>query len=130
MCFRPAAVTLDPGAKGVTPEYRVAAFATVDLREHMEKAPHKIITADNITWEVTKSEDGLWVAKGDLTVPVEMRFSEDEAGELHKARVVIDGTKRFDIRDHEKDQADPLASVNVDEARVQAFTQYSKNIKS
>ena len=67
MCFRPAAVTLDPEAKGTTPEYRVAAFASVDLREHMEKNPHKIITADNITWEVTRDSEGLYVAKGDLS---------------------------------------------------------------
>ena len=100
MCFRPAAVTLDPEAKGTTPEYRVAAFASVDLREHMEKNPHKIITADNITWEVTRDSEGLYVAKGDLSVPVEMRFKLDDNGELIKQKVVIDGKKRFDNYTH------------------------------
>lgn len=131
MCFRPAAVTLDPNAKGATPEYRVAATATVDLREHMEKNPHKVITADNITWEVDRDEDGLYVAKGDLTVPVEMRFKlNEETGELVKQRVVIDGTKRYDVREHKPKDFDPLDAVDVDEARVQAFSRYNKNISS
>lgn len=131
MCFRPAAVTLDPNAKGATPEYRVAATATVDLREHMEKNPHKVITADNITWEVDRDEDGLYVAKGDLTVPVEMRFKlNEETGELIKQRVVIDGKKRYDVREHKPKDFDPLDTVDVDEARVQAFSRYNKNISS
>ncbi len=131
MCFRPAAVTLDPDAKGVTPEYRVAATATVDLREHMEKNPHKIITADNITWEVDRDEDGLYVAKGDLTVPVEMRFKlDEESGELVKQRVYVDGTKRYDAREHKPKDFNPLDAVDVDEARVQAFARYNKNMSS
>ena len=128
MCFRPAAVTLDPDAKGPTPEYRVAAFASVDLREHMEKNPHKIITADNITWEVTRDSDGLYVAKGDLSVPVEMRFKLDDNGELIKQKVVIDGKKRFDVREQEDKAFDPLSTVNIDEARVQAYTRYRDNM--
>ena len=129
MCFRPAAVTLDPNAKNTTPEYRVAATATVDLREHMEKEPHKVITADNITWEVERDEDGLYVAKGDLTVPVEMRFKlDEETGALIKQRVYVDGTKRFDVREHKPKDFDPLDAVDVDGARAQAINRYSKNI--
>ena len=129
MCFRPAAVTLDPKAKNVTPEYRVAACATVDLRENMEEDPLEIITPDNITWEVEKLDDGEYVAKGNLAVPIEMKFDlEPETGRLVKQKVVIDGKKRFDAREQEKKTFDPLSTVNIDEARVQAYSRYRDNM--
>ena len=94
----------------------------------MEANPHKIITADNITWEVTRDSEGLYVAKGDLSVPVEMRFKLDDNGELIKQKVVIDGKKRFDAREQEEKTFDPLSTVNVDEARVQAYSRYRDNM--
>ncbi|MGN0073610.1 MAG: hypothetical protein ACI36W_07470 [Coriobacteriales bacterium] len=130
MCFRPATVTLDPNAKNVTPEYRVAACATVDLRENMEEDPLEIITPDNITWEVEKLDDGEYVAKGKLSVPIEMKFDlEPDTGRLVKQKVVIDGIKRYDIREDGIDRVfDPLDTVDVDQARAQAFNRYKNNI--
>ena len=97
----------------------------------MEKNPHKIITADNITWEVTRDSEGLYVAKGDLSVPVEMRFKLDDNGELIKQKVVIDGKKRFDAREQEEKTFDPLSTVNVDEELVNKFAavEISLNIR-
>ena len=51
-----------------------------------------------------------------------------ETGELTKDRVILNGEKRFDVREHRPKDFDPLSVVNVDEARVQAFSRYSKNI--
>ena len=58
-----------------------------------------------------------------------MRFKlDEETGALVKQRVYIDGTKRYDVREHKPKGFDPLDAVDVDEARVQAFNRYSKNI--
>lgn len=130
MCFRPATTRIDPDAKNVTPEYRMAVCATVDLRENMDKDPLEIITSDNITWEVVRDEDGAYIARGNLSVPIEMKFDLDvESGKLVKQRVVIDGARRYDIREDGIDRVfDPLGAVNVDEARTQAFSRYRSNM--
>ena len=109
------------------PEYRVAAWASYDLKEHMREKPFTINVPEDIMWTVVQVDDDLYEARGVLHLPIEMRLRLTEDGELVKDRVILNGEKRYDARE-EKKVFDPLASVDVDAARVQAFTQYQRNL--
>ncbi len=128
MLFRPSALKFDKKPGEATPEYRVAAHATVDMREHMKENPHKILSIDSLDWHISRDEDGYFVCKGEINIPVEMVFDIDDEGNFIKKRVFVDGTKRFDDREKKK-TFDPLDSVDVDAARVEAYSRYRDNIK-
>lgn len=128
MLFRPSALKFDKKPGEATPEYRVAAHATVDMREHMKENPHKILSIDNLDWHISRDEDGYFVCKGEINIPVEMIFDIDDEGNFIKKRVFVDGTKRFDDREKKK-TFDPLDSVDVDAARVEAYSRYRDSIK-
>lgn len=111
------------------PEYRVAAWASYDLKKHMREQPFTINVPEDIVWTVSQVDDDLYEARGVLNLPIEMRLRlNHETGELTKDRVILNGEKRFDVREHRSKGFDPLSAVNVDEARVQAFNRYTKNI--
>lgn len=128
MLFRPSTLSFGKKPNDATPEYRVAAHATVDLREHMKKNPHRILSIDNLTWAISRDEDGYYVCKGEINIPVEMIFDVDDEGNFIKKRVFIDGTKRFDDRDPKVKEFDPLDSIDVDQARIEAYSRYRSNI--
>lgn len=111
------------------PEYRVAAWASYDLKQHMREQPFTINVPEDIVWTVSQVDEDLYEARGTLNLPIEMRLRLNrETGELSKDRVILNGEKRFDARERRAKDFNPLDAVNVDEARVQAFTRYSKNI--
>ena len=111
------------------PEYRVAAWASYDLKKHMREEPFTVDVPDDSVWTVSQVEDDLYEAHGVISLPVEMRLRLDrETGELTKDRVILNGEKRFDVREHRPESFDPLGSVNVMQAQAQAFNRYTKNI--
>ncbi len=111
------------------PEYRVAAWASYDLKQHMREKPFTINVPEDIVWTVSQVDEDLYEARGTLNLPIEVRLRLDkETGELTKDRVILNGEKRYDAREHRPKDFNPLDAVNVDEARVQAFTRYNKNI--
>ena len=111
------------------PEYRVAAWASYDLKKHMREQPFTINVPEDIVWTVSQVDDDLYEARGTLNLPIEMRLRLNrETGELTKDRVILNGEKRFDVREHRPKDFNPLDAVNVDEARVQAFARYNKNM--
>ena len=98
-----------------TPEYRVYAFANIDLQENMEAKPYVLSNPGRVKWEVQPGGDGKYVAMGTIKLPVTMFFqSQGEEGEdLICDRVVINGDTVFDSAPaHEGFVYDPTHGVD------------------
>ena len=120
--------------QGGIPDYRVAAFASLDLKEHMEAHPDAFQFgkhAQKIDWKI-QQEKGYYVAEGDLTIPVRMFFTAEGDNEdtLAVERVVCAGKRIYDSRVDDQDESDPNFGMDVDSARVESFVRYQNNITS
>ena len=114
------------------PDYRVAAFASLDLKEHMEAHPDAFQfgkQAQKIDWKV-QQEKGYYVAEGVLSIPVKMFFTakDDKEDSLTVERVVCSGKRIYDSRVDDEDEKDPNYGMDVDSARVESFARYQSNI--
>ena len=119
--------------KGGIPDYRVAAFASLDLKEHMLEHPesfHFEKQTKDIDWKVRR-EKGYYIAEGELRVPVKMYFTaeDDKEDALFVERVVCAGKRLFDARvSEDEDEDDPNYGIDVDSVRAESFVRYQSNI--
>lgn len=115
------------------PDYRVAAFASLDLKQHMTDAAegfHFEKSVQDIDWKV-KHEKGYYVAEGELRVPFKMYFTaeDDKEDALFVERVVCNGKRVFDARvSDDEDDEDPNFGMDVDSVRAESFVRYQSNI--
>ena len=115
------------------PDYRVAAFASLDLKQHVSANMenfHFEKGVQDIDWKV-KHEKGYYVAEGELRVPFKMYFTaqDDKEDALFVERVVCNGKRLFDARvDDEEDEDDPNFGIDMDSARAESFVRYQSNI--
>ncbi len=115
------------------PDYRVAAFASLDLKQHVSENVGNFQfekCVQDIDWKVGH-EKGYYVAEGELRVPMKMYFTaqDDKEDALFVERVVCNGKRLFDARvDDEEDEDDPNFGIDVDSARAESFVRYQSNI--
>lgn len=114
------------------PEYRVAALASLDLEEHMQEKPLEVNRPGHIEWIVTEDDDGYYVARGVIRIPVEMYFAPDpEGGDPEIERVVVNGKRQFDKRVGEEEEEETnYYGVDAQKARAQSFVRYRSNMNS
>ena len=119
--------------KGGIPDYRVAAFASLDLKEHMLANPDHFQFdkhISNIDWKI-EYEKGYYVAEGELRIPVKMYFTaeDDKEDTLAVERVICHGKRVFDARvPEDEDEDDPNYGMDVDSVRAESFVRYQSNI--
>ena len=113
------------------PEYRVAALASLDLEEHMKENPLEVARPGHIEWIVTEDDDGYYVARGAIRIPVEMYFAPKEDGsDPEIERVVVNGKRQFDMRIVEEEEVDTDYGIDKTKARAQSFVRYHRNMNS
>ena len=113
------------------PEYRVAALASLDLEEHMQEKPFEVNRPGHIEWIVTEDEDGYYVARGAIRIPVEMYFAPSEdGGDPEIERVVVNGRRQFDKRVVEEEEETSNYGIDEQKARAQSFVRYRSNMNS
>lgn len=112
------------------PEYRIAALASLDLEQHMKETPLQVERPGHVEWIVTEDEDGYYVARGAIRIPVEMYFVPNEGEEDPEIeRVVVNGYRKFDKRVVEEEESNDYG-INKDAARAQSFVRYRSNMDS
>lgn len=109
------------------PNYRIAALATLDLDDHMDKEPVEINEPGDIRWKVVR-EGSYYVARGMIEIPVEMYFVDTpEASDPIIERIVVNGKRRYDTRDVPEDE-EPDYGIDKDVVQAQSFIRYKSNM--
>ena len=110
------------------PSYRIAALATLDLDDHMEKSPVEITEPGDIKWKVTR-EGSYYVARGMIEIPVEMYFLDSpESNDPVIERVVVNGKRKYDARDVPEEE-EPDYGIDKDVVQAQSFVRYKSNLE-
>ena len=113
-----------------TPEYRVAAFATLDLESQMKKKPFVIDMPGEIDWHVHRDGDE-YVAMGEIKIPITMFFRDNPEKEtLAIERVAVNGKRVFDTRIKPQDDRDPNHGIDPDKVQAANFIRYKDIIDS
>lgn len=97
----------------------------------MQEKPFEVNRPGHIEWIVTEDEDGYYVARGAIRIPVEMYFTPaEDGGDPEIERVVVNGRRQFDKRVVEEEEETNNYGIDEQKARAQSFVRYRSNMNS